>query len=193
MAIEIEAKMKVADLARVRSRLEAVGARRRGLVMEVNTFFDTADSSLLAGDRGLRVRQARDLETGKDLVATITFKGPKQQVKMKSREEIELVVDSASRAAELLEQLGMRRIMAFEKRRESWDCEDCHVELDELPHLGVFVEVEGPSEAAVLRVREVLGLSTEAMIRSSYSAMLMTYMQETGQSARLVRFEAGAE
>jgi adenylate cyclase class IV len=45
------------------------------------------------------------------------------------------------------------------------------VELDELPHLGCFVEIEGPDEQSVLAVRDRLGLAGPG-ITKSYLAML---------------------
>ena len=79
-------------------------------------------------------------------------------------------------------------MLSFEKRRESWKLDGCSVELDEVPYLGVYVEIEGPSEADVLRVREKIKLAEVPIIRTSYIAMLMTYMQEKGQVQREVRF-----
>src|SRR3954453_5141750 len=145
MPVEIEAKMKVPDFSSVRTRLEDVGAERRGAVMETNTFFDTEDRSLLARDQGLRLRTTKDVKSGAE-ESTITFKGPRLQGQLKSREERELKVGSAKEAMALLESLGFSRVLTFQKRRESWMLDGCHVELDELPYIGVFVEIEGPKE-----------------------------------------------
>jgi adenylate cyclase class 2 len=62
------------------------------------------------------------------------------------------------------------------------------VELDELPYLGSFVEVEGPDEATVLAVREQLGLSDRPIVKSSYIALLMGHLQERGQTRKIVTF-----
>jgi adenylate cyclase class 2 len=187
MPIEVEAKMKVADIEPVRRRLEIVGAERRGVVLETNTFFDTEDRSLLARDQGLRLRHTRDVHSGQEQ-ATITFKGPRQHGTLKSREERELIVGSPKDAMALLEALGFRRVLTFQKRRESWTLRDCQVELDELPYLGEFVEIEGPSEPSVLGVRQTLQLEDRPLIRASYIALLITHLQERGISERVVLF-----
>ena len=57
MPDEIEAKMKVDDLAAVRAHLESIGAKRAGRALEMNVFFDTRDQSLLTNDTGLRIRR----------------------------------------------------------------------------------------------------------------------------------------
>ncbi len=187
MPVEIEAKMKIKDLAVVRDRLKAVGATPAGSVMELNTFFDRDDRSLLAADQGLRLRVKRDIATG-HAEYIITFKGPRQHGQLKSREENELTVGSDADAIRLLRCLGFHRVISFEKKRESWKLQGCSVELDELPYLGSFVEIEGPDEHAVLRVRDLLNLTGEPVMRASYIALLTTQLQEQGNSQREILF-----
>lgn len=188
MAVEIEAKMKVADLAPVRERVEAAGAKLIGDFIEHNLYFDTDDRSLLAADEGLRLRQTTDRNTG---VATnmITFKGPRKHGKLKSREETEVNVSDFTAAATLLENMGFTRVLSFEKRRESWFLSGCRIELDELPHLGTYVEIEGSRDDAVIKLREALHLTDRPLVRASYIALMMTYLQERGDSRREVVFE----
>lgn len=189
MAVEIEAKMKVSDHDAVRRKLAELGAAPRGRFLEVNTFFDTEDRALLAGDKGLRLRHNRDIDTlAEEFV--ITFKGPRLNGKVKSREELEVVVGNGPDAVELLEKLGFRRMLSFQKRRDRFRLDDCSVELDELPHLGCYVEIEGPDEAAVLRVRELLGLSAVHLVRASYIALLMAWLQEQGRHGKDIVFES---
>jgi adenylate cyclase class 2 len=188
MPVEIEAKMKVPDFAPIRDRLRAVGAAPTGSVMESNTFFDTDDRRLLTKDQGLRLRSTRNPATSAE-TSTITFKGARQQGPLKSREERELNVENAKDAMALLELLGYFRVLTFQKRRESWTLGDCEVELDELPYLGLFVEIEGPSEKSVMKIREQLQLGTRSIIKESYIALLLTHLQEGGISDRVVMFK----
>lgn len=188
MAVEIEAKMKVADFSAIRGKLKELGASEKERVMESNTFFDTDDRSMLAADKGLRLRQKNNLSTGAESFI-ITYKGPRQRGEVKNREEIELSVASGKDAMALLEKLGYHRILTFEKKRESWLLEGCEIELDEVPYLGTFVEIEGPREDQILKLREKLGLADRPMVRESYIALLMTYLQEHGDSKRIVRFD----
>ncbi len=189
MSVEIEAKMKVPDLSAVRDRLTAAGGRRVGAYLERNTFFDTEDRSLLAADEGLRVRFSQETAT-RAVVCTMTHKGPRQHGQLKSREETEVTVGTEHDAVDMLGVLGFVRVLTFEKRRESWTLGGCKVELDELPHLGTYVEVEGPKDETVLRVREQLGLADRPLAKASYIAMLMTHLQEHGESAHDVTFAA---
>ncbi len=187
MAVEIEAKMKVADLAVVKDRLIAAGAKLVGEFLERNTFFDTEDRSLLAADEGLRLRLNQDLNTGTK-VCLMTFKGPRQHGQLKSREETETTVGSYTEACGLIERMGFTRILSFEKRRDSWAINGCEVELDNLPRIGTFVEIEGPKDETVLKVRELLQLADRPLVRASYVAMLMTHLQEAGEPTQEVLF-----
>src|SRR3954462_6044825 len=118
MPTEIEAKMSVPSFHAVRNRLRECGAQPHGTVMETNVFLDTEDRSLLTSDEGLRIRENRDLQSGKQ-EHILTYKGPKQMGMLKSREEIELTVDSTAGAVALFQKLGFAPMLSFEKRRES--------------------------------------------------------------------------
>jgi adenylate cyclase class 2 len=187
MPVEIEAKMKVPDHASPRAQLQQLGATKVGEFLETNTFFDTEDRSLLAADHGLRIRVKRDVKANTEEFI-LTLKGPRLHGQLKSREETEVTVANARDMTTILEQLGFRVVLSFEKRRESWTLGGCHVELDDVPHLGTYVEIEGPGEDKVMKVREQLGLSDRPLVKASYIALLMTYLQEHGQSGRQVRF-----
>ena len=190
MPIEIEAKLSVPNFDGVRARLQEHGATHVGSCLETNTFFDTDDRSLLAADQGLRLRQRRDDVTG-ELTYVITYKGPRQHGQLKTRDELELGVLNGRDAVNLLRQLGYSPMLSFEKRRESWKLAGCAVELDELPRVGTFVEIEGPNEAQILKVRDMLHLADRPLVKTSYVALLMTDLQERGQTNRFVSFTSG--
>jgi adenylate cyclase class 2 len=188
MPVEIEAKIKVDDHESTIEKLKAAGAKYVGEVLETNVIFDTEDRSLLASDKGLRVRVAKDVKSSTE-VCTVTYKGPRKHSALKSREETEMKVESFTAAISLLEQLRFIRVLSFEKRRHSWELGGCKVELDELPHLGSFVEIEGSSEKAIQKVQETLGLARQPIVKTAYVGLMMTYLQDRGESGRDVRFE----
>jgi len=176
MSTEIEAKIKVDDLSVVRQKLETAGAERRRKDLETNSFFDTPTRSLQSADKGLRIRVAVD-EGGKSK-CLITMKGPVQQGQFKMREETEFSADNPQAVRRLFENLGYHLTLSFEKRRESWKLRECEVDLDELPYLGAYVEIEGPSEKAVDDVRRSLGLENLPLIKTGYISMLAKYLEE---------------
>ncbi len=188
MPTEIEAKIRCPDHPAMRAHLERAGAVYLKKVMETNIFFDRAHDPLLAGDKGLRLRINHNLDDDSQTFI-ITYKGPRRPGPLKTREEIELHVNDSQSAQAMLERLGFTPTLTFAKKRETWTLADCTVELDELPHLGTFLEVEGPDESAVNRVLQSLDLQNEEKIQPGYSAMLVKWLQETGSTSRTVEFE----
>jgi adenylate cyclase class 2 len=191
MSIEIEAKMKLEDFDAMRRRLVEAGATQVGTVLETNTFFDTDLSTLVSADKGLRLRRTRDVSSGQEHFV-ITVKGPQADGPLKTREEAEVNVEDGDRAADVLRALGFHPSLAFEKRRESWTLAGCKIELDELPILGRFVEIEGPAENAVMRVREMLHLSDRPLIKTGYISMLSKHLRETSDSRKSITFQGQA-
>jgi adenylate cyclase class 2 len=187
MAIEMEAKLKVEALEPTRARLLALHATPAGTRLETNALFDLEDGSLRNAGKGLRVRTRRDLETGRT-DAILTFKGPRQQGKFKSREEIETDVTDPNAMIGIIEALGYRQVLSFEKKRESWEIDGCHVELDELPHVGCFVEIEGPAEQEISALQEKLGLGSAEPMKSSYVGMMVEWLKTSGAKDRIVTF-----
>ncbi len=179
MAQEIEGKFRVASHETVRIRLREAGAERLGLVVETNHIFDDAARSMLASDCGLRVRALEVLD-GVARPSTVTYKGRRTGGAFKRREEIETTVGDPSAMCALLARLGFVEALCYQKRRESWRLDRCEVDLDDLPHLGLFVEIEGPDEAAIEAARLALGLTGEPVIHASYIALLIAHCRERG-------------
>ena len=188
MSLEIELKIKIDDPAPLRDRLAACGATRVSRVAEENHIFDRADQSLYAAGCGLRVRATTDLDKPGPQAGTLTFKGEQQPGPYKARPELEVGVDRPATACAILEALAYARVFFFEKRRETWRLGDCTVELDELPRLGWFVEIEGPTEAVVTAAAETLALDVRQTIKNTYIALLIDDAAATGRPDQEIRF-----
>ncbi len=174
MAVEIEAKMKLDDADALEIRLAEAGAMRGRDVVQINTYLDTPQGSLQQSDQGLRVRVEQEAN-GPNRQVIMTYKGPQQEGPFKRRTEIELSVSDGQAATELLAAIGFTKRQSFEKRRRHWRLDGCSVEIDTLPYLGDFVEIEGPSQQAIHGVRDKLGLDASPLIQTSYIAMLEAY------------------
>ncbi|MFQ5423160.1 MAG: class IV adenylate cyclase [Phycisphaerae bacterium] len=183
MPVELECKVRVEHHTEVRAGLKRAGATWVGRVLETNRLFDRADGSLRSSGCALRVRTVTVLDgSGPD--SRLTYKGPQQAGSFKRREEIEVVVEDAAAMVDILGALGLAERFLFEKRRETWALDACTVELDEVPGLGRFVEVEGPDEDTIHRVLGRVGLNGAASIRESYVSML------AADGSVCVRFDA---
>ena len=187
--LEIEAKLKVASHAAVRQRLEACSARFLSRVLEENHIYDRSDGSLRAAGCGLRVRRCRVLG-GRPVSDTLTYKGPRQPGPYKQRPEISLAVHSAGDARALLAGLDCVEVMRFEKRRETWELGGCQVALDEVPHLGTYVEIEGPDTETIRRVQHQLGLGSCPHVPPGYVSLLGEFCSRAGLDARALSFPA---
>ncbi len=183
MGREIEAKFGQVDHDEIRGRLRQLGADCLGAVLETNRYFDWPGGELRRGDRGLRTRLAEPIapaDGGEQAVASVTYKGPRESGLLKIRREIEFHADSGETVAEMFTALGLVATMTFQKRRESWRLSACLVELDELPVIGRFLEVEGPSAEEVKAAIEKLGLADAPTERNAYSVMLDARRQAEG-------------
>jgi len=200
MPLEIECKVRVSGHGPVRKALKRAGAEFVLLFLESNELFDRPEGTLRAAGSGLRIRSMRPLDAADrgagadsrgsgasaEMAPTMTFKGPRRPGAYKIREEIEVALDDAAAGRALLESLGYRLMVSFEKRRERWRLSDCTVELDELPTLGSFVEVEGPGESAVREVLRAIGLGDASQERRGYVELVAELLG--GAAPAVLRF-----
>lgn len=192
MAKEIEIKYAVEDLATVRRKLLAAGARHLGTVEQSDAYFDTPDRRLLAADSGLRLRTTRCLRRGAEKIeagALLTFKGPARRGgRAKVRTERQTHVGDPAVVAEILAACGLGEMVTIVKRRCSYRLGRCRVELDRLPILGCFVEIEGPSAKAIHAAAGRLDLRGEP-IKTHYVNLLKNRCRHVGRTCRVVRLD----
>ena len=188
MAIELEIKIRVESHEPIRERLRDAGAEYVSRVLETNRILDLPDGALRQAGCGLRVRSVEVLD-GDGPGATLTYKGPREAGRFKRREELEVSVEDAAAMLSILRALGYGERIVLEKRRESWRMGDCRVELDEVPLHGTFVEVEGPTEAAIDAAVKRLGLAGQATEPRSYLGLLAKRADDRAAAPREFRFE----
>ncbi len=151
MGVEIEKKYRVSreQTEAVRARLAEVGAAARGgEEFEENVIY--TGPGLDPRRRVLRLRRVggRGLFTYKE-------RGTSESAVKRHREE-ETAVDDPDSLAAILEALGYRPALVYEKRRSTWKLRGVEVVLDELP-FGLFMEIEG-EEDAINDAEKLLGV-----------------------------------
>jgi len=173
----------VRNLDALSSKLEALGARMESpRVLETNLRFDTPSAELSGGRKALRLR--------KDSRAVMTFKGPAQLGQEVSiRQEIEFEVGDFEAARRLLEALGYRLMVMYEKYRTTYHLRHLIVVLDEMPY-GKFVEIEGGSARAIHAAANQIGLRWEARSEMSYLALFDELRSNRGLPASDLSFAA---
>lgn len=184
MPIEIEKKyrLKSEQVVPLRQRLRESGAAGRGSAeFEENTIY--TGPGLDPALRVLRLRRKGDR-------AVFTFKERDlsgSPVKRQREEETE-VADARALAA-ILEALGYRPVLVYEKRRETWEIAETEVVIDELP-FGLFAEIEG-DEARILEVEKLLGLDAAEAEHASYPALTLRHGLKKGETVE-ARFDEPA-
>lgn len=179
MHIEIEAKIKVDSLQKVKRKLAQLGARFLAERLQTDYHFDDAGATFAKTDRCLRLRCQKDKEGERFF---LTYKGAKEKSKFKKRQEIEIEVKDADSARKLLSALGYEKVLVVEKSRRTWRLGECEVALDHLPLLGDFVEIEGPDEEKIAAVQRNLGLSGLPHIPKGYAALTSAKLSELGKN-----------
>ncbi len=189
---EIEAKYSVRSFSAVRKALRGAGAKYLGTVLQTDQFYEKPDRAFRRSGCGLRLRCIKILKRGDvrgDSRPLITFKGPiRGNSGTKIRREIETKLDCATAAAELFCALGLRPTMTIQKSRSSYKLGRCLIELDELPLLGKFIEIEGISERNVETTRKRLGIR-DRHIPQSYLRLLTDRCRELKITSDVVTFE----
>jgi len=173
--------LKVDSLETVERKLAACGASFVRETIQTDRYYDTADREMTRTDRALRLRADRADEHERFILA---YKGPKEQDDYKKRVEIEVEVSDTGTMEALLGALGYVKALAFNKRRRLYQLQGCEVALDELPLLGVFVEIEGPDSDAIAKVQARLGLSDAPHIMASYACMVGERLSQLGIQTR---------
>ncbi len=173
--VETEIKLRWNDSPhRARALLRSAGFRIiRRRVFEVNLVFDSPDLKLRAARELIRLRTAGQ-------AYTLTYKGPPQPGPHKSREEIETQVTNPVHAEVILTKLGYHPVFRYEKFRTEYQDYDGEgtITLDETP-IGIFFEIEGPSEW-IDRTATRLGFSSPDFILQSYGSLYLDYCRQHG-------------
>jgi predicted adenylyl cyclase CyaB len=163
------------------------------MALEVETKLRVESGRFRREGCGLRLRLRKVLKHGQDGKlddrAEVTFKGPvDESSRLKSRREIQTRLDDADSAADLLDACGLVCVRVIEKRRCSYRLGRALVELDELPLLGSFVEIEGVSENHIETVQKRLNIDAEH-IDDSYLHLVADYCQAHDLDPSTITFE----
>lgn len=182
---EVEVKFYLLNLAGLETRLIRLGADlHEPRVFETNLRFDLPDGSLTRAHQVLRLRS--------DRVARLTYKGPADMdAAVSVRQEIEVTVSDFAATRRLLEALGYRISVMYEKFRTTYRFNGLEVVLDEMP-FGNFCEIEGGDAPAIQAAAAALGLDWEARITESYLALFDRVNAASGRALPHLTFAAFA-
>jgi adenylate cyclase class 2 len=170
-ALEQEVKFFLEDTAGMRRQLAVLGARPyKPRMHEANIRFDTPDGALTHARKVLRIRKAGPV--------ILTYKEPETAVEagtpnpVRRSLETEIVVDNLEKTSHLLQSLGFRPIVRYEKYREVFQWKSVLLMFDQLP-FGDFLELEGPDLAELHLTAGKLGLDWQQALQSSYMGIFL--------------------
>ena len=113
--IEVEVKAKIRSFDEMRKMLDEIDAVKVKTEHQEDRYFNSPVKDFAQTDEALRIR-----ETKSDDVHNlfITYKGPKIDAKSKTREEVEMGIEDADKAAKIFENLGFKEVRTVIKDRE---------------------------------------------------------------------------
>lgn len=179
MSIEIEKKYRLSETMRdeIAASLEEFGAEYEGERFEENILFGNDD--LIAKRALVRLRLTVDgsFLTYKEKIESTS--DAKQRIEFESR------VDDADAVRSIIESLGLRAALVYEKRRRTYKFRRVEVVLDELP-FGHFMEIEG-SVTAIKEAEILLGIDGLEVEHQTYPSLAATFGNREGDMVA-VRF-----
>ena len=184
MGIEIEKKYRLKREERepLAARLLEAGAVRESEEFEENIIY--TGGNLDPQRSVLRIRRIDDR-------AFLTYKErfPSSSA-IKHQREDETQVGDAKAMADILEGLGYKPSLVYEKRRETWRLKGAVVVIDELP-FGLFAEIEGEEEAIEEAEKQLAMTNAEAEL-ATYPQLTEQYGERRGATVE-ARFKSSDE
>lgn len=137
-------------------------------ILQLDEYFDTPDRQLKKQDLVIRIRTIG----GRKIIA---LKSPRVELSSGMTERIELEFLSADEenVHDKLSGQGLKPYESVEKKRWTFNHNECEIVLDLLPFIGSFIEIEGPSEASIQEIILLLDLSSCLVISKNYGELIM--------------------
>lgn len=165
---EIEATFINIDKDQLRAQLKELGAKLlQPEILMRRTIFNIDDHSFVrVRDEGNRI--------------TMSYKRL-DKLSLSGMKEICLDVNDYDDAINFVKVCGLNPKAVQETLREEWELDGVELDIDTWPWLPTFVEIEGPSEAAVKSVAEKLGLEIADALYGSVDEVYKIYYDVTNQ------------
>jgi adenylate cyclase class 2 len=165
MTDEIEAIFLDVDIDEVRDKLKALGATCKLPMSDMKrTLFDYPDRRLMREQNSwIRIRDEGDH-------VSLTFKHL-EEGNLHGAKEIETTVGSYEGTVAIFDAIGMFKFSEQETKRETWTCGDCLVMIDQWPWINPYIEIEGPSEAAIRKLAKEMDYGWKTAVFGSVASV----------------------
>ncbi|MBU2560999.1 MAG: CYTH domain-containing protein [Nanoarchaeota archaeon] len=151
---EIEVKILEIDTKVILTKIKSMGATfvEKGLVSL--KAYDFPDDRLVKKGQFIRVRKI----AGR---VELVFKDPQKGDRIKYCEETQVTVSDFDTTCALFEKIGMKKFAEMEKYRATYKVGEFRIEFDKYAGIPWFVEVEAPSEEALVDFVQKLGFDLD--------------------------------
>ena len=172
MSIEIEKKYRLTEKLReeIEATLEEFGAKFVSEDFEENTLFSNDD--LFERNAIVRIRRKSDSAVLAFKQRIASTSDTKQQI------EYESEIFDADAVRSIIESIGLRAAIVYEKRRKTYQFRNVEVVLDDLP-FGQFMEIEGPI-SAIAEAEMMLGIEELVVEHETYPRLAAKYGTRSG-------------
>lgn len=170
---EIELKFRVKEINPLIEKLQSLGCELEEPIFQKDTIYvaNLENTESTEGSLWLRVRKENQ---------KVEMNLKKQSVNKEESQEIEFEVSSYEKARAFLETLGYKKWVVVNKKRSYTKYLQYNLCIDEVEHLGSFIEIEllvEENDAKDYRedlyvVASKLGLSEDDVIHSHYDTMI---------------------
>ena len=151
---EIEVKILEIDVDAIRKTLLNLGAKKV-LDDELSyVILDDEKENLFKEKKLLRVRKSKDS-------AHLCFKSKAKKGKLRQAEETEVKVSNYEDTIKILKELGFVARHEGKKHRESYSLGNVRYELDTMPGIPTFLEIEADNEEDLIKGIENVGFKLE--------------------------------
>ncbi|MGV8163033.1 MAG: class IV adenylate cyclase [Candidatus Nanoarchaeia archaeon] len=171
---EVELKILEINIKDIDKRIISLGGNKKGKFLIKSAFFDFPDGRIKKNKELLRLR------TVGDKVELVYKQNSHNEHYFKVCDEHQVELDSFENAELLLAALGLKKIRYYEKYRTSYTLKDLKIEIDELPGVPAFLEIEGEKKEIEHTV-VLLGFSMQDTTTMTGSDVLKKYGKQKSE------------
>ena len=165
---EIEVKILNINVAQVTQRIGELGAIKVFEGEVTSQYFDFPDRRITLADKVLRLRR-------KGEITELTLKRKESHKEAKIMREYEVVVSDFEATRKIMGLMGLQAYKIADKHRASYHLGSIHFELDTLPGIPTFLEIEAQTLERLREYVAKLGFSMKDTVPWSWCEVLKFY------------------
>jgi len=189
MSLEVEAKFRITpqQATQIQSFLRKEKATKLGNRFETNVYFDTKKSDFKKKGKAIRLRsiQKTDLKTRyarllDEHILTVKTNS-KLKSKYKSKIEHELTGLPYDTTLNILKVLNLQPVLIFQKKRISYKYKNAKIEIDQIPIIGYFCEIETNNEKLIKEILKDIKCENVKLIKIGYPSIINKFNHKIKQ------------